>query len=96
MRDLGSASRPGKGLRRRQLLAALAGVGASALMPAAFGAALSSRKVIVLGAGLSGLAAATLLRSQGVDVQVLEARRRVGGRVFTLDSLPGHPEGGGI
>lgn len=95
MRDLGSASRPGKGLRRRQLLAALAGVGASALMPAAFGAALSSRKVIVLGAGLSGLAAATLLRSQGVDVQVLEARRRVGGRVFTLDSLPGHPEGGG-
>ncbi|EED31062.1 amine oxidase [flavin-containing] A [gamma proteobacterium NOR5-3] len=47
-----------------------------------------------MGAGLAGLAAAQLLQRQGIDVLVLEARSRVGGRVNTLDELPGHPEGG--
>ena len=51
--------------------------------------------VIVIGAGLSGLYAATLLEEQGARVHVLEGRKRVGGRVFTLDDVPGHPEGGG-
>ncbi|MFJ9413341.1 flavin monoamine oxidase family protein [Streptomyces sp. NPDC101227] len=37
--------------------------------------------VIVLGAGLAGLAAARDLRAAGADVLVLEARDRVGGRV---------------
>lgn len=37
--------------------------------------------VIVLGAGLAGLAAARDLAASGVDVRVLEARSRVGGRV---------------
>jgi monoamine oxidase len=50
--------------------------------------------VIVVGAGLAGLAAARLLHRQGVEVLVLEARDRVGGRVNTLDELSGHPEGG--
>lgn len=42
------------------------------------------RKVIILGAGLAGLAAAYELRELGNEVVVLEARDRPGGRVHTL------------
>ena len=39
--------------------------------------------VIVIGAGMAGLAAARTLAERGVRVVVLEARERVGGRVFS-------------
>ncbi len=41
------------------------------------------QRVVVIGAGLAGLTAAHDLRDAGWDVLVLEARRRVGGRVHT-------------
>ena len=51
--------------------------------------------VLVLGAGLAGLHAAMLLQDAGLHVRVLEATQRMGGRVHTLDDLPGRPETGG-
>src|SRR4051812_30578875 len=40
--------------------------------------------VVVIGAGVAGLAAADRLREEGADVVVLEARDRIGGRILTL------------
>lgn len=51
--------------------------------------------VLVIGAGLSGLNAALLVKAQGFKVAVLEGRRRVGGRVHSLRGVEGNPELGG-
>lgn len=55
------------------------------------------KRVIVIGAGFAGLAAAHELLNAGHDAHVLEARARVGGRVLTFhDMIPGKVvEGGG-
>src|SRR5262245_6254070 len=41
--------------------------------------------VAVVGGGLSGLTAATALAAAGVDVLVIEAQKRVGGRTLTVN-----------
>ena len=40
--------------------------------------------VVVIGAGLAGLACARALKAGGLDVVVLEARDRLGGRVHSV------------
>jgi monoamine oxidase len=47
-------------------------------------AGMAGTKVVVIGAGMAGLAAADELLRLGHDVTLLEARHRVGGRVHTL------------
>ena len=44
----------------------------------------TKRRVLILGAGLSGLSAAYELSAKGFDVIIVEARNRIGGRVVTL------------
>ena len=44
-------------------------------------------KVLVIGAGISGLAAAKNLNDTGYDVTILEAKDRIGGRLYTDRSL---------
>lgn len=43
-----------------------------------------AHQTIILGAGLAGLSAAYELVRAGIDVQVFEARERVGGRAYTV------------
>lgn len=52
---------------------------------------ISKPKVIIIGAGLSGLAAAYWLKKKGAEVTVLESSNRVGGRVLshTIDKEEG-------
>lgn len=45
--------------------------------------------VVVIGGGISGLSAALTLASEGVDVQVVEANTRLGGRCYTLKTQDG-------
>ncbi|MEK6261043.1 MAG: FAD-dependent oxidoreductase [Planctomycetota bacterium] len=99
---LGDRRLPPRSLSRRDLLRAgvlAAGGLLSGAWPsfAAGGRAAAGRRVIVVGAGFSGLACAYELASSGYDVKVFEARKRVGGRVLSLKELvPGkNVEGGG-
>jgi monoamine oxidase len=43
----------------------------------------NKKRIVVIGAGLSGLAAAQELHRRGHEVIVVEARERIGGRIWT-------------
>ena len=88
---------PASGVSRRQAIAGGAAVAAGALLAGSTGASAASaptgagRKVdvVVVGAGLAGLSAATDLVAKGHSVVILEAQDRVGGRTLN------HPVGNG-
>ena len=73
-------------LSRRGVLVA----GAAALAAGRAGAA-QGKRVVVVGAGMAGLAAAREAVAQGAKVTVLEARPRIGGRVWTSHLWPDLP-----
>jgi monoamine oxidase len=76
--------------------AALIGLGASTITAPAYARTNFTSQVIVIGAGASGLETALRLEAAGIDVQVVEASNRIGGRMNTLYDLPGQPNAGGV
>ncbi|MGQ0672512.1 MAG: FAD-dependent oxidoreductase [Hyphomicrobium sp.] len=48
---------------------------------------MNTAKVIVVGAGMSGLSAGRALADRGFEVEVVEARDRIGGRIHTVDGV---------
>lgn len=68
-------------MKRRDFLA-MAGVGISTNLVAGCGGG-GDADVLVIGAGIAGLAAAKKLCEAGQQVIVLEARKRIGGRTYT-------------
>jgi len=96
---------PRGGLSRRRFLQALAAASAAAALPGRIARAATfddgnrdvpggvigdPQRVLVIGAGFAGLAAANALRNAGIPVTVLEARDRLGGRTWT-HSVGGDP-----
>ena len=75
------------GLTRRRLLQGAGALGAASLLPLPAAALPAKTEVVVVGAGMAGLAAARVLRERGFAVEVLEARDRIGGRAHTDRSL---------
>jgi monoamine oxidase len=74
-------------LNRRNITAGSFALGAASLAGARRKAFAADIDVIVIGAGAAGIFAARDLRAAGKTVLVLEARDRVGGRLYTERSL---------
>lgn len=71
---------------RREFLKKTSIIAAGAILaPAISCSSKSDRKVIIIGAGISGLAAGYKLKQAGIPVTILEARNRIGGRIFSYN-----------
>jgi monoamine oxidase len=79
-----------KAIDRRLFLKGLGGAATVAALAPNVLTQRRAKRCVVIGAGLAGLAAAYKLKNAGWQVTVLEARDRIGGRVF---SHKDHPTG---
>ncbi|RNB86920.1 NAD(P)/FAD-dependent oxidoreductase [Brevibacillus fluminis] len=86
------AERMEKAISRRDFLKGTALVAAAVAVPptlwsmgasAAKAEAKTSQKIVVVGAGLAGLTCAYRLKTKGIEAEVYEAAKRVGGRCYT-------------
>jgi monoamine oxidase len=68
-----------------------AGAAPAAWLPTVDAPTDGARRVVVVGAGMAGLAAARELQAWGDTVVVIEARDRPGGRTWTSDAWPDLP-----
>ena len=83
-----------KGMNRREFV--MAGTAAGLSVSVARAASITADPdVIVIGAGLSGLNAASLVEELGARVLCLEGRNRPGGRLLSHQTVAGNPEWGG-
>ncbi len=76
-------------LTRRSFVVSSAAAGAAAALAPGMALAASRTDVVIIGAGLSGMKSAMMLREQGYKVVVLEGGSRVGGRVNTVQTADG-------
>ena len=72
-----------KGTNRRDFLKSLGATAAGLVLAPAVFTQRRQKHCVIIGAGFSGLAAAYKLKTAGWKVTVLEARDRIGGRVFS-------------
>lgn len=77
-------------MTRRDVIAGGAGLVAAPFVAAGTSMAAGDCDVAVIGAGAAGLAAARRLQEAGLSVAVIEARDRLGGRVWTAE-VAGRP-----
>ncbi|MBX3281534.1 MAG: FAD-dependent oxidoreductase [Acidobacteria bacterium] len=68
---------------RREFIQILGAAGIGAVFAPAVLAQRRKKTCVIIGSGLSGLAAAYKLKNAGWNVTVIEARSRIGGRVFS-------------
>jgi monoamine oxidase len=65
----------------------LPGCGSDSDAPSSTSDSPKKERIVVVGAGMAGLAAARRLADAGMDITVLDARDRIGGRMWTDTSL---------
>src|ERR1043165_217913 len=75
--------------RRGIVAGAVTGTIAAGIGPAAAAPRRARGDVCIVGAGFAGLAAAYRLKQAGLNVAVLEARKRVGGRSWSVKMKDG-------
>jgi monoamine oxidase len=82
---------PGEGRVSRRAFIAAGATAAVGLSGPRLGRSVAGQKtqVVVIGAGLAGLTCTLRLQQRGIDVRVVEAQERVGGRCFTARGFPG-------